>query len=170
MKKDAYSTYTINFTRKALKYLAKNGNLNKPETIKTFIANKKTSNHYKRNLAIAYNKYVKYYALTWNMPLYRQPQKLPNIPTTQKLKMLISKARINLATKLKISMETGLRPTELMSLKVKDINLDTKTIYPSTAKNGIARTLKLTTETTEMVKIYIIKHKLNLTDEIFEGS
>jgi integrase len=170
MKKNAYSDYSINFTRKALTFLAKNCNLNNPDTVKTFIANRNASNHYKRNLCIAYNKYVKHYKLTWNMPLYRQPQKLPNIPTTEKLNMLISKARTNLAIKLKISMETGVRPIELMSLKVKDVNLDTKTIYPSTAKNGSARTLKITAETTEMLKIHIVKHKLNLTDEIFNGS
>ena len=170
MKKDAYSDYTINFTRKALKYLAKHTNLNQPETIKSFIANKKTSDNYKRNLCIAYNKYCIFYKLTWDMPLYKQPKKLPNIPTTQKLKMLISKARTNLALKLKISIETGLRPIELMSLKVKDVNYDTKTIYPSTAKNGTARTLKITTATLEMLKIHIAKKGLNLTDEIFKGT
>jgi len=170
MKKNAYSEYSINFTRKALTFLAKNCNLNNPDSVKTFIANHKASNHYKRNLCIAYNKYTIYYKLDWNIPRYKQPSKMPNIPTTDKLKMLISKARRNLAVKLKISMETGLRPTELMSLKVKDTNLDTKTINPSTAKNGNPRTLKLTTETTQMLKIHIIKHNLNLTDEIFKGT
>ena len=170
MKKNAYSDYTINFTRKALTFLTKHCNLNNPDTVKTFIANHKTSNHYKRNLAIAYNKYVKYYKLSWNMPLYKQPQKMPSIPTTQKLKMLIAHARRNLSAKLKISMETGLRPVEVMNLKVKDVNLDTKTIYPSTAKNGLPRTLKITVETTEMLKTHVIKHKLNPTDKLFKGT
>jgi integrase len=169
MKKNAYSEYSINFTRKALAFLAKNCNLNNPDSVKTFIANHKASNHYKRNLCIAYNKYTIHYKLDWNMPRYKQPSKMPNIPSTDKLKMLISKARRNLAVKLKISMETGLRPTELMSLKVKDVNLDTKTICPSSAKNGNPRILKLTNETTQMLKIHIAKHNLNLTDKIFKG-
>lgn len=91
-------------------------------------------------------------------------------PKHRQAKNAISKARHNLAVKLKISMETGIRPTELMNLKVKDVNLDTKSINPSTAKNGNPRTLKLTTETTEMLKIHIAKHKLNLTNEIFKGT
>jgi integrase len=169
MKKNAYSEYTIEFTRKALQFLAKNSNLNNPDSVKTFIANHEVSNHYKRNLCIAYNKYVKHHKLEWNIPRYKQPSKMPNIPSTDKLKMLISKARRNLAVKLKISMETGLRPTELMSLKVKDINLDTKTIYPTSAKNGNPRTLKITTETAQMLKIHIVKHNLNLTNKIFKG-
>jgi len=170
MKKNNKSDYTINFTRKALTFLAKNCNLNNPESVKAFIANHNTSNHYRRNLCIAYNKYVKYCNLTWNMPLYRQPQKLPNVPTTQKLKMLISKARTTLAIKLKISMETGLRPVELCNLRVKDINLDTRVVRPTTAKNGLARALKITTETTEMIKAHIIKHELNPNDKMFKGT
>ena len=84
--------------------------------------------------------------------------------------MLIANARKNLAVKLKISMETGLRPIELMRLKVKDINLDTKTIRPSTAKNGNPRILKISHNTNEMLKAYIIKHNRSPTDEIFKGN
>jgi len=170
MKKDNYSEYSINFTRKALTFLAKNCNLNNPDSVKIFIANHKASNHYKRNLCISYNKYTIHYKLDWKMPLYKQPSKMPNIPSTDKLKMLISKARRNLAVKLKISMETGLRPIELMNLKLKDVNLDTKTICPSSAKNGNPRILKITTKTTEMLKIYIAEHNLNLTNEVFKGT
>ena len=80
MKNNGLSDYTIKFTDKALTYLNKHANLNNPEEVKQYIANHKTSNHYKRNLSIAYNKYAKHHGLTWKMPKCKQPTQLPNIP------------------------------------------------------------------------------------------
>jgi hypothetical protein len=59
MKKDNKSDYTINFTRKALSYLAKQTSLIEPEAVKLVIAELKASDGYKRNLCIAYNKYAR---------------------------------------------------------------------------------------------------------------
>lgn len=169
MKANGLSDCTINFTRKALYFLAKNCNLNNPEEVKTFIANRKATNHYKRNLCIAYNKFVLHNKLEWQMPIYIQPSKLPNIPKTETLKQLISYARKNLAVKLMISMETGLRPVEVMNLKVKDVNLENRTITPTTAKHGSARILKISNTTKDLLKRHIVKYKRTSTDEIFKG-
>ncbi len=43
MKKDNKSDYTINFTRKALSYLAKRANLSEPEAVELVIAELKAS-------------------------------------------------------------------------------------------------------------------------------
>ncbi len=61
MKNDNRSDYTINFTRKALTFLAKHTSLTEPEAVKHFTAQHKVSDGYKRNLCIAYNKFCKYY-------------------------------------------------------------------------------------------------------------
>jgi integrase len=128
MKNDNKSDYTINFTRKALNTISKHADLNKPEEVRTFLAMLKTSNGYKKNLAIAYNKYTRYYKIQWEMPKYKPEAKNIALPTREKIQMLIANSGKLLGMKLQLSMETGLRPVELTRLKVKD--LDHKTVNP----------------------------------------
>ena len=142
MKKDNKSDYTINFTRRALTFLAKHTGLREPEAVKLFIATHKASDGYKRNLCIAYNKYCKFCNVTWNMPKYREEAKNIALPTREKIQMLIANAGKLLSMKLQLSMETGLRPVELTRLKVKDIDLEHKTVNPTTAKRGNPRTVR----------------------------
>jgi integrase len=137
MKKNNKSDYTINFTRKALTYLGKHTSLEEPEAVKMLIAELKASDGYKRNLCIAYNKYAKFYGITWTMPKYREPAKNIALPTKEKLKRLIADAGYVLSTKLTLSMETGLRPVELCRLKVNDLDLEHRAVNPTTAKKAI---------------------------------
>ena len=59
MKLANKSDYTINFTRKALNTISHHANLDKPDEVRMFIAMLKTTDGYKRNLCIAYNKYAR---------------------------------------------------------------------------------------------------------------
>jgi integrase len=170
MKKDNKSDYTINFTRKALTYLGKHTSLKEPEAIKMLLADLKTSDGYKRNLAIAYNKYAKFYGIKWTMPIYKQPAKNIALPTKEKTQMLIANAGKNLSLKLQLSIETGLRPVELVRLKVKDLDLEHKTVNPTTAKNGNPRTVPMSQNLTTRLTEYIIKHNLTPTDLLFKGT
>ena len=170
MKKNGLSDYSIRFTSKALKFLSKNCNLNDPENVKSFISSLNVSNGYKRNLCIAYNKYVKVNGLSWNMPLYKVSSKLPRVPSSEKVQMLISGAKPLMALKLSISVETGMRPIEVMNLKVKDVDLQNRIIYPSSAKGGSARVFKISNRLTDMLRVYISKHKLGLNDKLFKGT
>ena len=102
------------------------------------------------------------------MPRYKAEAK-PKIPTKEKLEMLISASGKTLATKLMISMETGLRPIELCNLKVKDIDLEQKLIYPTTAKRGLARTLKISSKLQMMLQNHITRNNLNPNDKLFKG-
>jgi len=170
MKNNNRSDYSIKFTDKALTYISKHANLNKPEEVKTFIANLQTSNGYKRNLCIAYNKYCEYYKIEWEMPLYKTEAKTIRIPTKEKLEMLIARAGRTLSIKLTISKETGLRPIELCNLKVKDIDLNQKLIYPTTAKHGSARILKISSKLQATLQDYINRNNLNQNDKLFKGT
>jgi integrase len=170
MKNNGLSNYTIKFTDKALTYLSKHADLNNPEEVKQYIANLQTSNGYKRNLCIAYTKFCKYYKIKWEMPLYKPEAKQIKIPTKEKLEMLIASSGKTLATKLTISKETGLRPIEVCNLKVKDIDLEQKLIYPSTAKHGNARTLKISNNLQNLLKNHIIRNNLNPNDKLFKGT
>jgi integrase len=152
MKKNARSDYTINFTRKALNRLAQLTTLNEPEAVKMIIADlKDVSNAYKRNLCIAYNKYAKFYGLTWIMPQYKQEEKVIALPTHEKLQMFIANARRNLSMKLQASLETGIRPVELARLKVKDLDLEHNRVNPTTAKNGKARSIPISEDRKSVV-------------------
>jgi integrase len=170
MKNNAKSDYSITFVDKSLTCISKHADLNEPEQVKTFIANLQTSNGYKRNLSIAYNKYCQYYKIAWNMPLYKTDAKMIKIPTTAKLDMLIAHAGRILSIKLSISKETGLRPIELHNLKVKDLDLDQKTIYPTTAKHGSARAFKISNNLQTTLQNYINTSKLNLNDKLFKDT
>jgi len=169
MKNNGKSDYTINFTRKALAYLNRHTSLNNPEEVKQFIARLQCTNGYKRNLCIVYNKYCKYYNIEWEMPLYQTEAKTIRIPTKEKIEMLIARARRPTSTKLMISKETGLRPVELCNLRVKDVDLDQKVIYPSTAKHGSSRILKISSKLKEMIQEHLDKHNLNPNDKLFKG-
>jgi integrase len=144
MKNDNKSDDTIRFTRKALSLLSRHSSLSEPESVKAFIAQIERSDSYKRNLCIAYNKYCKFYRIEWKMPFYQQEAKIIKLPTKEKLIMLISSAQRPLSIKLQISMETGLRPVELMRLKAKDIDIDHNAVMPTTAKGGTPRPKKPT--------------------------
>jgi integrase len=169
MKNDNKSDYTINFTRKALDFLVKHTSLSEPEAVKHFIAQLKTSNGYKRNLCIAYNKYCKFFKVEWTMPIYLPEAKNIKLPTKEKLLMLIAKARIPTSIKLKLSMETGLRPIELCRLRGNDIDLEHRAVNPITAKKGNPRTLRISQQLTASINEWIIRNNLNLNDKLFKG-
>jgi len=169
MKKNNKSDYTINFTRKALSYLRKHTSLEEPEAVKLLIAELKTSDGYKRNLCIAYNKYVKFYNINWTMPNYREPAKNIALPTREKIRMLIADAGYVLSTKLTLNMETGLRPVELMRLKVKDLDLEHKTVNPTTAKHGNPRTLPISESLKQKLEEHITRENLKPDDLLFKG-
>jgi integrase len=169
MKADNKSKCTIHFTNKALTYLGKHTSLAEPEAVKLFISTHEVSDSYKKNLCIAYNRYCKHYKIQWNMPKYTQEAKNVALPTREKLLMLISNAEKLLSMKLQLSMETGLRPVELSRLKVKDIDLDHKTVNPTTAKKGNPRTLPMTANLTTKIQEHIIRKNLNPNDQLFRG-
>jgi len=167
MKNEGKSDYTIRFTSKALSLLSKHADLNNPEQVKQYIAQLNTSTSYKRNLCIAYNKYCKFYKIEWEMPLYKPQAKQIKIPTKEKLEMIIARARKPLSTKLKISMECGLRPIEAMNLRFKDVDLENGVVYPETANHGSARALKLKSTTLNMLNRYIASGNIELNDKLF---
>jgi len=169
MTNEGKSHYTIHFTSKALSLIGHNCNMQDPEQVKAFIAKRNVSSGYKRNLCIAYNRYCKHYKIDWNMPKYTQEAKNVALPTREKLLMLISNAEKLLLMKLQLSMETGLRPVELSRLKVKDIDLDHKTVNPTTAKKGNPRTLPMTANLTTKIQEHIIRKNLSPNDQLFRG-
>ena len=170
MKNQNRSDYTIQFTSKALITISKQADLNNPEQVKQFIANLQTSNGYKKNLCLAYKKFCKYYQIRWQMPIYKPQAKTIKIPTKEKIEMLTASSGKILSLKLTISKETGLRPIELCNLKAKDVDIDQKIIYPTTAKHGAPRALKISNSLQTTLQNHINTNKLNLNDKLFKGT
>jgi len=170
LKKQGYSENTINFVRKALNVVQKGCGLNEPEKVKAFIARLDTRDSYKRNLCYAYEHYLRLHDMTWSRPKYYARDRLPKIPSERTIDMIIAASRPELALKLSISKETGLRPVELLSLKVKDVDLDSGIIYPSTVKHGSARALKISSKTLNLLKAHIFKKLLDNNDKLFNST
>ncbi len=167
MKKEAYEETTIQATAKRLKHLQKNSQLENPENIKTYIANKQCSNAYKECLTEAYDIYLRSVNQTWSKPYYQRYDKLPKIPTTEKLNMLISHATPKMALILSMSKDLGTRPIELTWLKVADTDLQNGIINITGAKHTVGRNGKLRPTTLEMLKQHINKKHLTLNDRLF---
>ena len=168
LENNGKSKSTIQCTDKILTYISRKADLENPEEVKHYIAQKQCSKSYKKNMCLAYNRYCQYHQIEWTMPKYKPEQHLIRIPTKQKLEMIIANSGRKMATKLKLSLETGLRPIELVNLKVKDIDLEQRKVYPTTAKNGAPRTLKISKTLQNMLTDYIIREKLNQNDRLFD--
>jgi len=167
LKKRGNSPHTIRNVSKLLTLLDKHTDLDKPETVRGYLAQLDRRNGYKKNLAFAYNTYCHQHELTWNKPKYYQNAKLPKIPQENKIDMIRANASEKLALAISISKETGLRPVEAMRLRLRDIDIENRTIYPQTAKHGSARILKISSETTALLKQYLGKRCIALNDNIF---
>ena len=152
MKKNGYAETTIKATAKRLRHLQKNCNLQDPEDVKGYIANKQCSNAYKETLIEAYDILMRSINQEWQKPFYARYDKLPKIPTEEKINMLISNARTKMALFLSMSRDLGTRPIELTWLKVKDIDLQNRIVNITSAKHCVGRALKIKANTLEMLK------------------
>jgi len=172
LKNNGKSDYTIRNVDKFLNVLNRNCNLDNPEEVKAFIANHKVSNSTKECYSYAYRKYCKHYEIKAKIPFYQADPKPIKLPTQEKINIIISNASKTLSTKLTLSKETGLRPIEMHKLlKVKDIDLEQKLIYPTTAKHGAPRPpLKISTQLATMLQEHITKNNLNQNDQLFKGT
>jgi hypothetical protein len=165
--------------RKNLKLLAKRANLNNPQEVELAIArykctdNRPASNAYKAKLCDAYQHYCKFNKLVWEKPIYRPEEKGIQPPTDEQCKILIGGIKGELSIKVQLSIETGLRPCEIMGkkgLKVKDIHTEQHTITATSAKGCNARPpLKISEELTARIKTLIIERNLKTNDLLFRG-
>ena len=167
MKKNAYADSTIQAAGKRLRSLQLSTDLNKPEQVKTYIANKQCSNGFKETLIETYDLLMRSKNEKWDKPFYQRYDKQPKIPTEEKLNMLISEAQPRMALFLSMSKDLGTRPIELTWLKLQDIDLERGNVSITSAKHCVGRTLKLKTNTLGMLKSHIKREKLNLPDRIF---
>jgi integrase len=167
LRKQGKAEETINGYSRRLRHLAKNTDINDPETVKEYISNKQSSNANKEAYANAYDHFAKFYGFNWKKPFFIREERLPNVPTTEQVNTIIPTFTRKYTTIFSILRDTGLRPVELHRLRLKNINLENGTLAPRTAKNGAARILKLPNPTLAMLKEYIAKYNFKQTDVLF---
>jgi integrase len=167
MKKNAYAESTIEATGKRLRILAKNCNLEKPEDVKAFIAQKNCSNGYKESLIEAYALYCKTHKIQWEQPFYERYDKQPRIPTEQRLDAIIADSSNRMSVALSIIKDLGLRPIELTWLKLRDIDLDSGAVTITSAKHCVGRTLRLRPKTLDMLRAYVLARNKGQNDLLF---
>lgn len=75
-----------------------------------------------------------------------------------------------LSLKLWLSKETGLRPVELQALTVEKVDTTLNLVYPTTAKHGCARVLKIPQALSQALLKHVIKFNLQPKDKLFKGT
>jgi integrase len=169
MKNDGYCETTIYATSRRLRMIARHldTDIDNPEKVKEYIAEKTATNGYKENLADTYDRYVHYNGLNWQRPYYVRESQTPYAPTEEEISVLINSSPPKYALILSILRDTGMRPIELERLRLKWIDFERSSINVQTAKGGQGRTLQLKPQTVAMLKEYVGKHRLNLNDRLF---
>jgi len=147
--------------------LAKNVDLNNPEKVKQYIANLSCTDGHKDNLIDAYSHYCKFNNIEWSKPKYQREERITKIPKEEQINKIISHSTLKYATAYSIIRDCGIRPVELGNLRVKDIDLETGEIYPTTAKHGAGRILRIKDSTLAMLKEYITKNNLSPMDTLW---
>jgi len=142
--------------------------LDDPEAVKGYIANQsRWSNAYKQGVAYAYNSYVLSNGLHWDLPRFRIEDKLPRIPTEEKINQVIVRARGKYVLVFSILRDTGMRPIELERTRARDIDLERGTITVRTAKGGAGRTVQIRRRTLALLKEYLGKRNFGLDEKPF---
>jgi len=90
MKNDGYCETTIYHTSRRLRMIARQTDIDNPEKVKEYIAQKATSKGYKENLTDIYDRYVRYNGLNWQRPYYIRESQTPYVPTEEEINILIN--------------------------------------------------------------------------------
>jgi integrase/recombinase XerD len=110
---------------------------------------------------------VKANGLEWTLPRFRIEDKLPRIPTEERINQVIVRARGKYVLVFSILRDTGMRPVELERTRVRDIDLDKGTITVRTAKGGAARNVQVRRQTLAMLRAHLGKRNFRLDDQPF---
>jgi integrase len=167
MKKDGLADTTIRVTDRRLRMMGKAVDLDNPEKVREYLANKKGKNSYLEGLADAYCRYARYNGVAWVKPLFRRSSQPPYVPSREEVTILVSDAGKKYSLILSVFRDTGMRPIEVERSKRRWFDLKRGSVNVETAKYGAARTLKLKPQTVAMLKDYLGKHSFGLNDRVF---
>ena len=165
-KKNGFSDPTITTRFKILKIMSNNNiNLDDPESVKLFIANRKSwSNGHKQIAVYAYTQYAKMKNIEWKPPNYKNNPSIPFVPTEKEIDALISGTSKKISTSLLALKETGFRIGELWECKWTDLDEEKGTLKCKAEKHGNPREIKISSKLISMLNAlpkpneYIFSH------------
>ena len=105
-------TYT-----KHLRKIAKYGELNDPESVKSVIATRYKSNNSKRLACWAYDAYLNFVGGQWKKPDYKEEHKRVFIPNDEELKLAVNCGHKSSMVYVRFLYETGARANEAQRLE-----------------------------------------------------
>jgi integrase len=138
MQKEGYGLETIRCNTGSLKaLLARNADLDDPETVKEALAREQVwSSCRRRNVINAYTLYLKFHGLKWDPPRCNVTKKIPFIPTEQEIDDLIAGCPVMIAALLQLLKETAMRSGEAKRLKWIDVDLERHVITLNEPEKG----------------------------------
>ena len=167
LKSEGLAESTLEGIAKRLRHLNRHTDLQNPLEVKSYISGLKATNGYKQSLVLAYQHYCRFAGLPFSPPRYVRREREIQVPSEENLNLLINSASRELALRLKILKETGLRPKELLNLRVRDLDLEKGLIAVRTIKGGKPRTLEVKRSTLGMLKYHVETKGLGLNDRLF---
>jgi integrase/recombinase XerD len=152
---------------KKLRQIARNADLDQPEKVLEYIGSLNSPNT-KNLLATVYQHYCSFHGIRYEKPRYSLIDSATHVPLEENLDYIIKTARsLKRKVAFGILKDTGIRPIELSRLTLGDIDLEQGILYIKSAKQGIARNLKLKSETLANLKQLVARIKPSLTERLF---
>jgi len=159
LAKQGYRPQTIQSHSRILRFMARNCDLEDPESVREFIASRHSTGGRKENLVDCYSKYAKSRGIAFSEPRYTREDSLPFIPLQQEIEALIEASRdLRHATMLRVVYETGMRIGEASRLQFKDFDFEKRTVRVVPEKGSRARELKLSERLCAMLKLLFAKY------------
>jgi len=153
-----------------LRRLARDVDLNKPEQVEEFVFNHDCKNKTRNNYFIAYNHYCIVNEIDWSRPNLKTERFPVKVPTEERINLIISSATQRYSTMFHLSKH-GLRPHEISKIILRDLDLERKQLTVRTSKLGLERTLRLGTETVDLLNEYLSgEPELEINKRIFPKS
>jgi len=98
LKKLGRKESTLLTIGKKRRHLTKYVDLNQPEEVKEFIADKNCTDSHKDNLIDAYSHYCQYYGVEWTKPKYMRVERITRIPKEEDINKIIAHSKPKYAT------------------------------------------------------------------------
>jgi len=155
LKNNGLEEQTVKIVGYYLNHLAVNVNLENPEKVKEFIANKNVNSGFKGNLIKAYNYHALVNNIIWERPRYRWEQNKPKIPSEETLNKIIASCGWKYSVVFTLLKETGAMPKEFSGVSLRDIDFERETITIRGRKGHASRTIKLSMNAVAMLKTYL---------------
>jgi integrase len=167
LRNRGYSEAYLATLIRALNFIAARTELDNTSSVSAFIARGKWRDSYKANLCDFYNQYCKFYGIAFFKPKYAKVNRIPRVPTEEKINLILGHASQKYVIIYKLAMECGLRPVEIGNLTLNDIDLDKGIISVTSAKHGNPRLLRLKSETHALLNNYVKKKNFGLNERLF---